>query len=80
MVCREWDPCRLYFVQHGDAVPEQLDQERPLSGVGRREVEAVARLARAELRECQRALQDGPAAGPSESTARQQMIAVERIR
>ena len=35
---------RLYLVQHGDAVPEQLDPERPLSAVGRREVEAVARL------------------------------------
>jgi phosphohistidine phosphatase len=35
---------QLYLVQHGDAVPEQLDPERPLSAVGRREVEAVARL------------------------------------
>jgi phosphohistidine phosphatase len=35
---------RLYLVQHGDAVPEQLDPERPLSATGRREVEAVARL------------------------------------
>jgi phosphohistidine phosphatase len=35
---------RLYLVQHGDAVPEQLDPERPLSAAGRREVEAVARL------------------------------------
>jgi phosphohistidine phosphatase len=35
---------RLYLVQHGDAVPEQLDPERPLSTAGRREVEAVARL------------------------------------
>src|ERR687897_643977 len=34
---------RLYLVQHGDAVPEQLDPERPLSAAGRREVEAVAR-------------------------------------
>ena len=40
----------------------------------------IEELLPAELRECQRALQDGPAAGPSESTARQQMIAVERIR
>jgi phosphohistidine phosphatase len=37
-------PLRLYLVQHGDAVPEQLDPERPLSATGRREVEAVARL------------------------------------
>ena len=35
---------RLYLVQHGDAVPEQVDPERPLSAEGRREVEAVARL------------------------------------
>jgi phosphohistidine phosphatase len=35
---------QLYVVQHGDAVPEQLDPERPLSATGRREVEAVARL------------------------------------
>src|SRR5918995_3898150 len=37
-------PMRLYLVQHGDVVPEQLDPERPLSAAGRREVEAVARL------------------------------------
>lgn len=35
---------RLYVVQHGDAVPERLDPERPLSAAGRRDVEAVARL------------------------------------
>ena len=35
---------RLYLVQHGDAVPERLDPERPLSAAGRREVEAVGRL------------------------------------
>jgi phosphohistidine phosphatase len=35
---------RLYLVQHGEAVPAQLDPERPLSAAGRREVEAVARL------------------------------------
>jgi hypothetical protein len=33
---------RLYLVQHGDAVPERLDPERPLSAAGRQEVEAVA--------------------------------------
>src|SRR5918996_6119021 len=37
-------PMRLYLVQHGDAVPEQLDPERPLSAAGRRDVESVARL------------------------------------
>jgi phosphohistidine phosphatase len=35
---------RLYLVQHGDAVPERLDPERPLSAAGRQEVEAVARV------------------------------------
>ena len=35
---------RLYLVLHGDAVPERLDPERPLSAAGRQEVEAVARL------------------------------------
>jgi phosphohistidine phosphatase len=35
---------RLYLVQHGDAVPERLDPERPLSAAGRQDVEAVARL------------------------------------
>ena len=35
---------RLYLVQHGDAVSEQSDPERPLSVAGRRDVEAVARL------------------------------------
>jgi phosphohistidine phosphatase len=35
---------RLYLVQHGDALPERLDPERPLSAAGRQEVEAVARL------------------------------------
>jgi phosphohistidine phosphatase len=35
---------RLYLVQHGDALPEQTDSERPLSARGRRDVEAVARL------------------------------------
>jgi phosphohistidine phosphatase SixA len=35
---------RLYIVQHGDAIPERVDPERPLSVEGRRDVEAVARL------------------------------------
>ena len=35
---------RLYLVQHGDAIPERVDPERPLSAKGRRDVEAVARL------------------------------------
>lgn len=32
----------VYFVQHGVAVPEEVDSNRPLSADGRREVEAVA--------------------------------------
>ena len=28
---------RLYLVQHGDAIPEQVDPERPLSAEGRRD-------------------------------------------
>src|SRR5512139_1843417 len=32
----------IYFVQHGVAVPEEIDSNRPLSADGRREVEAVA--------------------------------------
>jgi phosphohistidine phosphatase len=32
----------IYFVQHGVAVPEEVDSNRPLSADGRREVEAVA--------------------------------------
>ncbi len=32
----------IYFVQHGVAVPEEVDSSRPLSADGRREVEAVA--------------------------------------
>src|SRR4051794_29051865 len=35
---------RLYLVQHGGAVPDELDPRRPLSEAGRREVEAVGRL------------------------------------
>ncbi len=35
---------RLYLVQHGDAIPEQVDPQRPLSAVGRQHVEAIARL------------------------------------
>jgi phosphohistidine phosphatase len=42
---------RLYLVQHGDAVPEQDDPQRPLSAMGRRQVDAIARwLASAGVR------------------------------
>lgn len=34
---------KVYLVQHGEAVPEAQDPERPLSERGRAEVEAVAR-------------------------------------
>lgn len=35
---------RLYLVQHGDALPEEVDPTRPLSAAGRPEVAAVARF------------------------------------
>ena len=35
---------RLYLVQHGDAVAEEVDPARPLSEVGRSDVAAVARF------------------------------------
>ncbi len=37
---------RLYLVQHGQALDEAQDQERPLSEVGRREVASIAEIAR----------------------------------
>jgi len=33
---------RLYLVQHGKATPKEQDPDRPLTGVGQEEVEAVA--------------------------------------
>ncbi len=33
---------QLYLMQHGDAKPEAEDPERPLSGVGREETQAIA--------------------------------------
>lgn len=42
---------KLYLVQHGDAVPEETDPQRPLSDRGRRDVESLsAALARAGVR------------------------------
>jgi phosphohistidine phosphatase len=32
----------LYLVQHGEAVPEELDSERPLSAAGRADVQRLA--------------------------------------
>jgi phosphohistidine phosphatase len=33
---------KLYLVQHGKAVPEEVDRQRPLTDEGRREVEKIA--------------------------------------
>jgi phosphohistidine phosphatase len=42
---------KLYLVQHGDAVPKEVDPERPLSEQGRADVRGVAAfLARAGVR------------------------------
>jgi phosphohistidine phosphatase len=35
---------RLYLVQHGEALPEDVDAARPLSGTGRSDVAKVARF------------------------------------
>jgi phosphohistidine phosphatase len=35
---------KLYLVQHGEAVAEEADPERPLSEAGRRDVEGLARF------------------------------------
>ena len=41
----------LYLVQHGEAKSEQEDKERPLSGKGRQEADAVAKkMAEAEIK------------------------------
>lgn len=37
---------RLYLVQHGDAVPEDLDPDRPLTPRGRADVSALAHFLR----------------------------------
>jgi phosphohistidine phosphatase len=37
---------RLYLVQHGEAVPEEVDRDRPLSPKGRADAEALGRLLR----------------------------------
>jgi phosphohistidine phosphatase len=38
----------IYLVRHGEAVPERLDPQRPLTSSGREEVERVARMAAAK--------------------------------
>jgi phosphohistidine phosphatase len=35
----------IYLVRHGEAVSEKLDQERPLTALGREAVERIARMA-----------------------------------
>ena len=50
---------RLYLVQHGDAVPEQVDPERPLRAAGRRDVEAVARLLASKSMRAERVARSG---------------------
>ncbi|MGH8651753.1 MAG: phosphohistidine phosphatase SixA [Gammaproteobacteria bacterium] len=35
---------RVYLVQHGDAVPKEVDPDRPLSDTGRRGIERLARF------------------------------------
>lgn len=42
---------RLYLVQHGEALPKEVDPDRPLGDAGRRDVQEVARfLAAAGIR------------------------------
>jgi phosphohistidine phosphatase len=38
----------IYLVRHGEAEPERIDPQRPLTSLGRKEVEAVARMAAAK--------------------------------
>lgn len=35
---------RVYLVQHGDAVPKEVDPDRPLSDTGRRDIERLAKF------------------------------------
>ncbi len=35
---------KLYLVQHGEAIPEEIDSNRPLSDQGRQDVERLARF------------------------------------
>ncbi len=35
---------RVYLVQHGDAVPKEVDPDRPLSDGGRRDIERLAKF------------------------------------
>ena len=35
---------RVYLVQHGDAVPKEVDPDRPLSDTGRQDIERLAKF------------------------------------
>ncbi len=35
---------RVSLVQHGDAVPKEVDSDRPLTGTGRRDIERLAKF------------------------------------
>jgi phosphohistidine phosphatase len=35
---------RVYLVQHGDAVPKEVDPDRPLTDTGRRDIERLAKF------------------------------------
>lgn len=52
---------RLYLVQHGDALPEDVDPARPLSANGRADVERVAALLAGRLPGIARVLHSGKA-------------------
>ncbi len=41
---------RLYLVQHGDALPQEVDPDRPLSGQGRADIERLAALLASRVR------------------------------
>lgn len=49
----------LYLVQHGDALPEDVDPARPLSSQGRTDVERVAALLAGHARGIARVLHSG---------------------
>jgi phosphohistidine phosphatase len=50
---------RLYLVQHGDALPEDVDRARPLSVNGRADVERVAALLAGQAPGISRVLHSG---------------------
>ncbi len=50
---------RLYLVQHGDALPEEVDPARPLSANGRADAERVATLLAGQVLGIARVLHSG---------------------